>query len=108
MADAFKVLGQVAPAAVVTTLYTVPGGKSAVVSTVSVCNTTTTAKTFRIAVRPAGAALALVHYLYYEATIGGNVTFAATIGITLAATDVLTVDCSASGLVFHAYGNEVT
>ena len=63
MATVYKVLGQSAPsAATATTLYTVPSATSTVVSTINVVNTNaSTADTIRIAVRPAGAALALHH-----------------------------------------------
>lgn len=102
-----KVLGQSNPSATTaTTLYTVPSAKSAVISTLSVCNTAASAATFRVAVRPAGATLATVHYLAYDTTVGANDTTTITIGITLAATDVVTVYASTANLVFHAYGDE--
>lgn len=102
-----KILGQVNPSATTaTTLYTVPSGKTAVISTLSVCNTAASAATFRVAVRPAGATLATVHYLAYDTTVGANDTTTITIGITLAATDVVTVYASTANLVFHAYGDE--
>lgn len=102
-----KVLGQVNPSATTaTTLYTVPSAKSAVISTLTVCNTAATAATYRIAIRPAGATLATVHYSAYDVTVGANDTTALTLGITLAATDVVTVYASTANLVFHAYGDE--
>jgi glucose-6-phosphate dehydrogenase assembly protein OpcA len=102
-----KVLGQVNPSATTaTTLYTVPSAKSAVVSSLTVCNQTATAATFRIAVRPAGATLAAVHYVAYDVTVGASDTTALTLGITLATTDVITVYASTATLSFHAYGDE--
>lgn len=110
MSEQFRILGQAAPAATtMADLYTVVSPVTGTVSsTLSVCNTSTSSTFFRIAVRPAGAALALVHYLYFDAALGGNVTLAITIGITLAPTDVVSV-YSDNGLVtFHLYGTEVT
>lgn len=102
-----KVLGQVNPAATTaTTLYTVPSAKSAVISTITICNQTSTAATYRIAVRPAGATLAALHYVAYDVTVGASDTTALTLGITLATTDVVTVYASTSTLSFHAYGDE--
>jgi hypothetical protein len=102
-----KVLGQINPSATTaTTLYTVPSAKSAVVSSLTICNQTATAATFRIAVRPAGAALAAVHYVAYDVTVGASDTTALTLGITLATTDVITVYASTATLSFHAYGDE--
>jgi glucose-6-phosphate dehydrogenase assembly protein OpcA len=102
-----KVLGQINPSATTaTTLYTVPSAKSAVVSSLTICNQTASAATFRIAVRPAGATLAAVHYVAYDVTVGASDTTALTLGITLATTDVVTVYASTATLSFHAYGDE--
>ena len=109
MPTVYKVLGQVTPAATTaTTLYTVPGSTSTVVSTITVANTNATSATYRIAVRPAGATLATVHYNAYDVTVAANDTTALTLGITLAATDIITVYASATGVVFHAYGSEIS
>lgn len=102
-----KVLGQVNPSATTaTTLYTVPSAKSAVVSSLTICNQTAIAATFRVAVRPAGDTLAAVHYVAYDVTVGASDTTALTLGITLATTDVITVYASTATLSFHAYGDE--
>jgi glucose-6-phosphate dehydrogenase assembly protein OpcA len=109
MPTAYKVLGQVAPSATTnTTLETVPSATQAVVSTITVCNRAATAATFRIAVRPAGATLANEHYIAYDSTVGANDIVALTIGITLAATDVITVYASTANLSFNAFGSEIT
>jgi glucose-6-phosphate dehydrogenase assembly protein OpcA len=108
MATTYKVLGQQNPAATTaTTLYTVPASTSTVVSTISVCNQAAAAATFRIAVRPAGAALAAQHYIAYDATVAANDTTMITIGATLATTDVITVYGSTATLSFNAYGSEI-
>ena len=104
-----KVLGQSNPSATtLTTLYTVPASKEAVVSSISVANLTATAATYRIAIRPAGATLANVHYLAYDVTVGAADTTIITVGVTLATTDVITVYASTANLVFHAYGDEAS
>ena len=104
-----KVLGQSNPSATTaTTLYTVPASKEAVVSSISVCNLASSSATYRIAIRPAGATLANVHYLAYDVTVGAADTTIITVGITLATTDVITVYASTANLVFHAYGDEAT
>jgi glucose-6-phosphate dehydrogenase assembly protein OpcA len=109
MPTTYKVLGQVAPSATTaTTLETVPSATQVVVSTITVCNRAATAATFRIAVRPAGATLANEHYVAYDSTVGANDIVALTIGITLAATDVITVYASTANLSFNAFGSEIT
>jgi hypothetical protein len=102
-----KVLGQVNPSATTaTTLYTVPSAKSAVISTLVICNQAASSATYRIAVRPAGAALAAVHYVAYDIVVGASDSTALTLGITLATTDVVTVYASTATVSFHAYGDE--
>ena len=109
MATAYKVLGQVAPAATTaTSIYTVPSATEAVVSSVTVCNRAGTAATFRLAVRPDGATLANQHYLTYDAALDANDTIILTIGVTMDATDVLEAYASTADLTFHAYGSEIT
>lgn len=104
---AYKVLAQSNPSATTaTTLYTVPASSAAVISTITICNQAASAATYRIAVRPAGASLATVHYVAYDIVIAANDTTALTLGLTLAATDVVTVYGSSATLSFHAYGSE--
>ena len=108
MATTYKVLGQVNPAATTaTTLYTVGAGKSTVVSTITVCNQAASAATFRIAVRVAGSALSAEEYIAYDSTVAANDTTAFTLGITLAATDVVTVYASTATVSFNAFGSEI-
>lgn len=109
MATTRKVLGQTAPAATTaTTLYTVPAATSTVTSTLTVANRGTSATKFRVAVRPAAATLADQHYVYYDIEIPSGDTFAATLGLTLAATDVVTVWAGNASLSFSLFGEEAT
>jgi glucose-6-phosphate dehydrogenase assembly protein OpcA len=109
MPTTYKVLGQSAPSATTaTTLYTVPSATQAVVSTIVVCNRAATSATYRIAIRPAGATLANEHYIAYDSTVAANDSTMLTIGITLAATDVITVYASTANLSFSAFGSEIS
>jgi hypothetical protein len=104
-----KVLGQSNPSATtLTTLYTVPSAKEAVVSTISVANLTATAATFRLAVRPAGASITNAHYIGYDITVGASDSTLITVGLTLAATDVISVYASTANLAFSAFGDEAS
>ena len=106
---AYKVLAQSNPSATTaTTLYTVPASSASVISTITICNQAASAATYRVAVRPAGASLAAVHYVAYDIAIAANDTTALTLGLTLAATDVVTVYASSATLSFHAYGSEAS
>lgn len=109
MAEALKILGQAAPAAVtLSPLYTVPAATQTAVSTLQVCNRENVSATFRIAVAVAGAADAIAQYLYYDALVPANTSVSITIGITLASTDVVRVQASSSNLSFNLFGVEVS
>ena len=109
MPQTHKVLGQSNPAATtLTTVYTVPAATQAIVSTLSVCNTGSTATTYRIAVRPAGASVATQHYVAYDVAIPANDTATLTLGVTLATTDVVSVYAASANVAFHCYGVEIT
>lgn len=109
MPTTYKVLGQSAPSATTaTTLYTVPSATSAVVSTINVANRASTPDTFRIAIRPAGAALANQHYIAFDCTIVGQDSVSITVGVSLATTDVITVYAGTANLTFNAFGAEIT
>lgn len=109
MPTVYKVLAQSQPSATTnTTLYTVPAATSTVVSTITVCNQTSTQQTYRIAIRPAGAAIAGQHYIAYDVPLQANDTTALTLGITLATTDVITVYASSASMSFAAFGSEVS
>lgn len=108
MASSYKVLGQSAPAATTNTdLYTVPAATQAVASTLTICNRSVTT-TVRVAVRPAGAAIANQHYIAYDIPVNANDTLFLTIGIALATTDVVTVYAGTASVSFNLYGSEVT
>lgn len=109
MATTYKVLAQAAPLATTNTdVYTVGASTSAVVSTLVICNRSTAAASYRIAVRPAGAALANQHYIAYDVTVAANDSTTLTLGITLAATDVVTVYASVADLSVSVFGSEIS
>jgi hypothetical protein len=109
MALEYKVLAQSAPSATTNTdIYTVGSGKQAIVSTITVANRSASARTYRIAIRPAGATLANQHYIAYDVSVLANDTTALTLGITLTATDVVTVYASTADLSFGIFGSEIS
>ena len=101
----YKVLAQSAPTAVTaTTLYTATN--ATIVSSLNVANTGGAADTIRIAVRPAGATLANLHYLVYGVQVPSGAILTFTGGITLANTDVITVYSTTGTSSFSAFGSE--
>jgi glucose-6-phosphate dehydrogenase assembly protein OpcA len=109
MPTTYKVLGQSNPAATtLTTLYTVPASTNAVISSITVANLAATAATFRIAVRVAGSAISNEEYIAYDITLGASDTTVLTMGVTMNATDVLSVYASTTTVAFQAFGSEIS
>ena len=108
MATTYKVLGQVNPSATTnTTLYTCPASTQTVISTITICNQAGTAGTYRIAIRPNGATISAEHYIVYDASIPANSTTAYTLGMTIDASDIVTVYASSTSMSFNAFGSEI-
>ncbi len=108
MATTYKVLGQSNPAATtLTTLYSCPAATQTVISTITICNQANTSGTYRIAIRPNGASIAPEHYIVYDATVGANSTTAYTLGLTVDASDIISVFASSTTMSFNAYGSEI-
>ena|SRR5947209_12566663 len=109
MPDALRTLGQSAPiATTATTLYTAPAAATTgvTVSSVVICNRGPASAKFRLWVAVAAAADANQQYLYYDVPVAANDTFVATIGITLAATDLLRCQTDQATVSFNAFGIE--
>ena len=106
----YSVLGQVEPAASTPTTLgaAVPSGKMWVISSITVCNTNATAVTYRISVRPAAAVQTTAMYVAYDVALPAKTTDTITVGLTLAATDVVTVWASSTLVAFNMYGSEIT
>lgn len=109
MPQAHKVLGQSNPAATtLTSLYTAPASTQAVASTLTICNQGATLATFRVAVRPAGATVAAQHYIVFDSAVAAYDTVFLTVGVAVAATDVVSVFASTSSVSFSLFGVEIT
>ena len=109
MATTYKVLGQSAPsAATATDVYTVPSAPEGIISTINVVNThASTADVIRISVRPDGAILANEHYIVYDLSLAAAATFTYTAGITVDATDAITVYSTNGTSSFSVFGSEI-
>ena len=108
MATTYKVLGQVQPSAnTATTAYTVPSSTETVVSTIVVTNLGATPTTYRLAIQKNGDSITSAMYIAYDISIPALDSLALTLGVTLDAADVISVE-SFSGLVtFHIFGSEI-
>jgi hypothetical protein len=111
MARAYKILGQSSPTAnALTTLYTVPSGNSAIISSITIANLNEsdgTGGAFRIAVNTSSAAVSNASYIAYGVNVPGRDTVTLTLGITLNAGSIVSVNANSSLLAFSAFGTEV-
>lgn len=89
-----------------TDLYTVPTGKEAVVSTLTVCNYGTASSEYDIKVRVGGTASSDIQYLAAGVALLPNDTSFITAGIALAADDVVSVSSTETDVTFMAFINE--
>ncbi len=104
----YKNLGQIESAlTTIEDVYTVPSGKSAVVSSIVLCNTTNDVAYVRVSHAIAGATSNDKQFLYYDIPLPSNNTFIATIGVTMASDDTLRLYSSVAGVAMNVYGNEI-
>jgi Pyruvate/2-oxoacid:ferredoxin oxidoreductase gamma subunit len=110
MATTYKVLGQTNPSSTSNAnLYTVPSGTSTVISTLVITNVTATVALARVYVRQAGVSATTNNAIAYDVSVPANSLNTFTLGITMGATDVLTVNsATADALAFHLFGSEVS
>ena len=109
MANAYKVLAQSAPSATTATdVYTVPAATETVISTVIIANRAASAGTFRLSVRPNGGTQTNAMYCAYDVPVAANDSTTLTLGLTLDATDVLTLYCSSADMSVNVFGTEIS
>ena len=110
MATSYKSLGQLdLTTTALTTLYTCPASTETVISTVIIANRTASADSFRLAIRTDGDAISNKHYIAYDVPVAANDSTTLTLGITVKATDVISVQATtADVLSVNAFGAEVT
>lgn len=111
MARAYKILGQRNPTAnVLTTLYTVPASNSAILSSITIANldeNSANGAAFRISVNTASAAVSNASYIAYGVNVPGRDAITLTLGVTLNAGSIVSVNANSSLLAFSAFGTEV-
>ena len=110
MATAYKYAQVQGTAAVGTfaTLYTTPSSTEAVISSLVICNQSSSAITVRIGLDTAEGTPGASEFLVYDASVAGNDTVALTLGITMDASKYLRVSSSANTISFSAFLSEIT
>lgn len=102
-------MGQNAPTAnTATTLYTVPSANAAVCSTLTICNASGNSANVSVQVAVANAASANSQYLVFNNTVANQDTLFMTLGVTLAATDVVRINSTQANVAFQLFGSEIS
>lgn len=90
-------------------IYTCPSATSTVVSTITICNTSSTAATYTICVSTASATFQAAGHIVFQASIAGNDTVGLTFGLTLDETNkFLVASSSANTVSFSVFGSEIS
>lgn len=110
MATEYKILGQAQPLDTSNaTLYTVPASTEAIVSTITVTNTSATDTTFRLFAVASGDSAGTDNAIFYDGDLTSNTTISFTLGLTLGAADSIVVRSSTgTACTFQAFGSELT
>ena len=109
MADAIKVLGQLdVSATTITTLYTVPDLTQTTVSSLVICNRSSSGITFRVSVHVAGAGADDKQFIFYNEALAATTTRTVVIGMCLNQADIVKVYSSAADVSFNMFGVETT
>ena len=99
-----QLCGVALAATTLTSVYTAPS--ACAVSTIVVCNRDAASTTFRLAHAVAGAASAPGQYFVYDALLAGNSTVPLTLGVCMAAGDVLRAWAGSANVTVLAWGEE--
>lgn len=90
------------------TLYTTPAATQAVISSIVICNQSSSTITFNIGLDTTAGTPAASEFLVSGASIAGNDTIALTLGVTLDASKFIRVSSSANTCSFTAFVSEIT
>ena len=112
MATTYKVLGQANPVAnTLTNIYTVPGATQAVISTITVCNQSSSNASFSLALMNSSefnAAAPAATFLIRGAVVPAADTLVLTMGLTANAGAVFAANTNSANISFAAFGSEIT
>lgn len=90
------------------TLYNTPSATEAVISSIVICNRSSSNVTVRIGLDTSAGTPGASEFLVYDAEIPGNDTISLTLGITLDASKYIRVSSSANTCTFSAFVSEIS
>jgi hypothetical protein len=106
----YKILGQSTPVLNTdSTVYAVPTGKEAVISTLTIVNrASSTAATYRVSVAPLADIPGTKHFIAYDLPVAALTTINLTFGLTVSSQDRVIVSSSTGDVSFNVFGMEIT
>ena len=110
MARTYRILGQINPASnTLSNVYVVPSGNSAIISSIVVASLGEigTGNSFSLAVNVGGVAVSNSNYIAYRVNCPVRDTVTMTLGITMNAGSIISVNANNSLLTFSAFGTEI-
>lgn len=112
MAQTYKRLGAINPSAnTQTNVYVVPAATEAVVSTITICNQTSSNASYSLMLMTASefnAAAPVATFLVRGATVPAADSIILTIGLTANAGSILAANTSNGSISFAAFGSEIS
>lgn len=90
------------------TLYSTPAATVANISSIAICNTSSSSATYRIAIMGTEGTPSAENWLVYDGTVPGNDTIFLTIGISMSAQKYMRISSSANTVSFTAFVSEVS
>ena len=110
MTNAYKPLGATVVVANVDTQHILVGaGKQIIIAELTICNTGSTARTFRVAHCPGAiGGVAIENYKAYDCAIEGSTSIVICAGLSMAATNTILVRANHADVVFNSSGVEIT
>lgn len=90
------------------TLYNTSSSVQAVISTLAICNTASTAVTYRIGIDETAGTPNNSEWIVYDSTVSANDTVFLTVGMTLQENRFIRISSSASTSVFSAFVSEIS
>lgn len=109
MATAYKILGSKTSASMMfdySTIYTVPTGASAVISSISISNPAYGTGSIAVRITPAATSTPVDIVPYNSLAVGSRVSFSE--GWTLSAGDTVEVDDASDGFHYILFGSEIS
>lgn len=90
------------------TLYNTTATTTAVVSTIAICNRSTSTKAYRIGLDASAGTPNSDEFLVYDASVDGNDTVFLTVGVTLGNNQYIRISSTDNTVSFHAFISEIS